>query len=164
MIVSGKRRSGFTLLELLISIAVIGILAAIVIIAINPQQQLANAEDVKRVAHLNAILKAVNQFQIAEGRLPQVGGVEAILVESNPASKEICRYDSSNVFYAFCGLSGYRYVGEIVPKYIAALPIDPDHDPADTWGTDYHIWKDDSGRITVSAPLYNDGKGIELKL
>jgi prepilin-type N-terminal cleavage/methylation domain-containing protein len=159
-----RRRSGFTLLELLISIAVIGVMAAIVIAAINPRKQLANAEDATRLAHLDALLKAVNQFQIAERRLPQVEGVEAILLASNPASKEICRHDSSNLLYTSCDIAGYRYLGELVPSYIAKLPIDPDHDPADTWGTDYHIWKDGDGRITVSARLYNGGEGVERKL
>jgi prepilin-type N-terminal cleavage/methylation domain-containing protein len=158
-------RSGFTLLELLISITVIGILAAIVVLAVNPQAQLRNAKDVKRLADMNAILKAVNQFQIATGRLPQLNGVEAVLIHSSPSSKEICRYDSSQISFAtLCDIFGFRYIGEIAPGFIAKLPTDPEHDPADTWGTDYHIWKDANGRITVSAPLYNGGEGIELKL
>jgi prepilin-type N-terminal cleavage/methylation domain-containing protein len=158
------RRSGFTLLELLISMAVIGILAAIVILAINPQSQLANAKDVTRLGDLDAILNAVNQFQIDRWRLPQYQGQEMVLLQGDAASKEICRYDSTNLLHSSCGFAGYRYLGELVPTYLAKLPVDPEHYPADTWGTDYHIWKDANGRITVSAPLYNGGEGIELKL
>lgn len=155
-------QSAFTILEVLISIAVIGVLAAVVILAVNPQDQLRNAQDIKRLADMNAILKAVNQFQIDRSRLPQIEGEEVVLAESDPASKEICRHDSTGLLYPVCDFAGYRYLGELVPIFIAKLPVDPDHDPTDTWGTDYHIWKDEDGRIHVHSPLYGGGAGKTL--
>lgn len=157
---------GFTLPELLIVIGILGILASLVLVFVNPAEQFGKAKDAQRVADLDAILNAVRQFEIAnKGRLPRYSEtINSILLESNPASKEICRYDSSDFTYTWCHANNYRYLGELVPDYLNEIPIDPDHEEADTWGTDYFIWKDADGRITVHSSLYDDGAGIDRKL
>jgi type IV pilus assembly protein PilA len=155
---------GFTLLELLMVLGILGMLASVVILAINPTKQIGDVKDAQRLADLRAILDAVNQFQIKRWRLPQLNGAEAILLETNPASKQICRYDATDVSYIWCHNFNARYLGELVPDYLSEIPIDPDHDAADTWGTDYFIWKDADGRITVRSSLYDNGAGIERKL
>ena len=50
---------GFTLIEILVVIGIIAILAAIVIIAINPAKQFAQARNTQRTANVNAILNAI---------------------------------------------------------------------------------------------------------
>ncbi|TSC72658.1 MAG: Uncharacterized protein G01um101438_375 [Parcubacteria group bacterium Gr01-1014_38] len=57
-----SRYAGFTLIELLIVIAIIGILAAVVIIAVNPGRQLAQANDARRSSEVNALLNAIGQY------------------------------------------------------------------------------------------------------
>ena len=52
---------GFTLIEILIVIGIIAILSSIVIIAVNPARQFAQARDTKRQSDVNAILNAVYQ-------------------------------------------------------------------------------------------------------
>ncbi len=52
-------RKGFTLLELIITVTILAVLIGIVVVAINPAEQLARARDAKRVADLDAIKSAI---------------------------------------------------------------------------------------------------------
>lgn len=53
---------GFTLVELVVTIAVLAIIIAIVVTAINPAEQVARARDAKRIADLSAMSTAWNLY------------------------------------------------------------------------------------------------------
>lgn len=71
-----RGKKGFTLLEILLVIAAIGILVAIVLIAINPNRQIEAARNAQRRADINSISKAIQQFIIDSG-----GGVSRDITE-----------------------------------------------------------------------------------
>lgn len=54
-----KKKKGFTLVELLISIGIIGVLSAIVVVSINPAQRLSEFRDVTRINDVKNISKAL---------------------------------------------------------------------------------------------------------
>lgn len=132
------KKGGFTLIEILVVIGIIAILAAVVLIAINPARQFAQANDSQRVSNVNAILNAVGQFMADhKGDLPG---------DPIPAT-------ATEIYIALCD--------DLVPIYMPAMPTDPDSssDGAGiacsdvvTGAVDYLIFQDaTTDRITVSA-------------
>jgi type IV pilus assembly protein PilA len=140
-----KKYSGFTLIELLVVIGILGILLAIVLIAINPAAQFAQANNTARTNDVNTILNAVHQYAADhKGLLP--GG-------NDPATAEITTTDQQ------ISTGGADICALISPDYVSLLPVDPDtnngvavSDCAVAYTTNYFIVRDATGRITVSAP------------
>jgi type II secretion system protein G len=93
-----KKQSGFTIVELLIVIVIIGILAAITIVAYNGIQQ--RARDSARTSDIAGVQKALELYRADNGIYPSVG--------------------SDNVGYNLSTLST-----ALVPKYISTIPNDP---------------------------------------
>lgn len=142
-----KKNSGFTLIELLVVIGILGILLAIVLIAINPARQFAQADNTKRASDINTIINAIHQYSADNrGALPPgmpakaaVGVTpEAVQIASGATNADIC--------------------AAIVPTYVSLLPVDPSvttpaiSDCTTEYATDYDVLVDANGRVTVSAP------------
>jgi type IV pilus assembly protein PilA len=135
-----KKNKGFTLIEILVVIGIIAILAAVVLIAINPARQFKQANDSQRTANVNAILNAIGQY-IADNK-----GTIPSEIPSNTAD------DIAGEEVDLCAI--------LVPKYLSSLPVDPkvtsgpiSKDKCSTkYNTEYQVKKDTDGRVTVSAP------------
>jgi prepilin-type N-terminal cleavage/methylation domain-containing protein len=108
-------KKGFTLLEILLVIAAIGILAAIVLIAINPNKQIAQARDTVRQSDINTIQKALDQYLIQRGVYPAT-------VSTTPGY--ICNTGIEEVGGS-TDCSGRIDLRELVPIYVAGIPRDP---------------------------------------
>lgn len=67
-----RKSSGFTLVELLIVIAVLGILAAVVLVAINPLEQLARGRDAGRKSSVSQLGNAINASYTTNSVYPTV--------------------------------------------------------------------------------------------
>jgi len=114
-----RQNKGFTLLEILLVIAAIGILASIVIVAINPLRQLSKAENAARWSNINTIQKALDQYYIANGKYPD--GVP------NGSYEEVCDTGDETVGEGTidCVTEGKLDLRALVPTYIAEIPRDP---------------------------------------
>ena len=144
-----KLNKGFTLIELLVVIGIIGILAAIVLVAVNPGRQFALARDQQRRSDLYSITNAIYQFAAEhDGNLTDTDGDDTL---SNFPGGATCIGTDTIVDACFdLGAATDEAATEIVvPTYIAGLPFDPSTgDPANT---EYTIFVDGNGRVTASA-------------
>ena len=143
-----RKDGGFTLIEILIVIGIIAVLAGIVLIAVNPARQFAQANNAHRASDVNAILNAIGQYVV-----DNKGNLTAIGITTTAQ-------DISN--------SGADICDVLVPTYIPSFPTDPESNTkgagiaeADCttghpYNAGYQVKKDANGRITVSAPKTQD--------
>jgi prepilin-type N-terminal cleavage/methylation domain-containing protein len=143
-----KNNSGFTLLEVLLVVAIIAILAGIVIFAINPTKQLADSRNTQRRADVNTILNAVYQYAIdTKGVIP---------ASITTSTTSICRSDvATSTCTGLVDLTSYLTLNE---TYLTGIPRDPSATSATSTG--YSISKSVNGRVTVSAPSAEQSQTI----
>ena len=107
------------ILEILLVIATIGILAAIVLVAINPNRQLAQARNAQRRADINTIYKALEQYLIDKGSYPN---------SINTNFKEICNtgsQKSTDTLNPTTLCDNKADLRVLVPTYLASIPTAP---------------------------------------
>lgn len=143
-----EKQKGFTLIELLVVIGILAILLSIVLIAINPARQFAQANNTKRGSDTVALLNAIEEYASDnKGTLPPnmpAPGTAAAPIASGGTGNigDIC--------------------SSLVTKYLAALPSDPTTglnngaavtDCASAYDTGYTVSVSATdNRVTVTAP------------
>jgi prepilin-type N-terminal cleavage/methylation domain-containing protein len=145
-------RTGLTLIEVVITVALIVILTGIYMLAANPGGQLAATRNRRRITDLETIMLAIKtaagdqgneQFSCAAGPVPTTTAIMA----------------------SASGTGYYDIAPCLIPAYIAAMPFDPlassafYASPSD-YNTGYGIMMNGSGTIILSAPDAELGKTI----
>ncbi|OGE11283.1 hypothetical protein A3A60_01975 [Candidatus Curtissbacteria bacterium RIFCSPLOWO2_01_FULL_42_26] len=155
-----SKAKGFTLIELLVVIGILTVLLAIVLIAINPAKQFAQANNTQRRSDVNAILNAIHQYTADnKGNLPT--GIDS-------TERTICLTGGT----VTCPVNNIDLCADLVSKYLADLPRDPKDsvvDPAtngpcttspatDGYNTKYTAKSSaTNNRVTVTATGESEG-------
>ena len=136
-----QKRPGFTLIEILIVIGLIAVLAGVLIVALNPARQFAQARNAQRMNNVDSIMGAIMNnitdnkglFTCAAGTIPSTATKMA------------------------SGTGNYNIGPCLVSTYASQLPNDPSatgaHWTSTTdYDTGYTIALGADGRITIAAP------------
>ena len=137
------RQKGFTLIELLVVIGILAVLLAIVLVAINPARQFAQANNTQRRSDVSAILNGIHQYA-ADNRGALPAGM--------PTSGNTANISSTGTTDTFCSA--------LVPTYLAALPRDPSAGTfvdCNSYDSNYTVSVStvsagNTPRLTISAP------------
>lgn len=146
-------QKGFTLVEILIVLALIAILVGAVLVALNPGRQFANARNSTRYSHLNTLMSAISSNAAENNGIfscSSAGVVPAVATEMGSAA----------------GL--YDIAPCLVTEYLNSMPVDPSDSDAQwtsevSYATGYTILKDaTTGAITLSAPTAEIDETISI--
>lgn len=141
-----QNKEGFTLIEILVVVALIAILATITFIAINPAKNFRDTRNAQRSAHVQQILNAVTQYTSEQGNLlGDLGTIPAC--SGTPAA-------------IGSGVGNVDLATNLVPEFIVGIPEDPSTGSGDGADTGYTICEEGTGRVTISAPDAEDGATI----
>ena len=136
---SQNSKRGFTLIELIITIAILAIILTIVVVTINPAEQLSRSRDAKRVADLSAMTSAWNLYLAqATTTIDLDASGDGCVDESAPDEYFMARTNATNTPSGFStvttstdqtiGSSGWAPAGIVDTPggaAIAVLPLDP---------------------------------------
>src|SRR6185503_6308209 len=106
-----RSKNGFTLIELLVVIAVIGLLASVVLVAVNNTRK--KARDAKRLADIAQIEKALELYYDANNQYPAAGGA----TQPNGSWSNSADYTTST--------TSWVSLQTALAPYMSKLPVDP---------------------------------------
>ena len=155
-----KLKKGFTLIEILLVVAILSILLVVVFAALNPASRLQDTRNARRWNDVNQILTAVHECIVDnDGSLATCGGLDAL---TDGTTYEIVDTGVVTGCDAACGAATDDCVSmqtALQGTYMADLPQDPGG--AATGHTSYGLTMS-SGLVSISACSAEGGETIQV--
>lgn len=154
-----KHKKGFTLVELIIVIAVIAVIAAAVFVAIDPARRLHEARNGRRASDITNMLDAIVKYQ-ADNQGVHYSAVSAIpagsyvIIGTTADDDGLCTAEANaadacaNVVSGV-GTADCADLSAIGTNYLATVPYDPGEGSAAD--ASYYISRNANNSITVGA-------------
>lgn len=140
-----KRHSGFSLMEILITIAIIAVISVVVIVALNPTKIFEDGRNSTRQSNIASIYSAINSYISEEGNsLADFGAIPT------------CATSTSVL-----GTSATDVTSLVSGGYIGAIPVDPEG--GTQVDTGYTICSISTNKIKLLAPSAEGGSTIVIE-
>lgn len=146
---------GFTIVELLIVIVVIGILAGITMVAFNGVQN--RARNVAIRADLNTLSKKLHEYHAGESQFPDWAGLAALNFRTNKSNYAVAPTTNHNLLY--CYSTSDRSIFAVIARSTSGAAYYATHE---TSTVDYpHTWSTNAFTLcsNVNAALTTNYRG-----
>jgi prepilin-type N-terminal cleavage/methylation domain-containing protein len=150
---SKLQKEGFTLIEILLVVAILSILLVVVFASLNPAQRLIDTRNARRWSDINNVLTAVHEC-IIDNDLATCG-VDSLGVTPDQLGTCVSGGDSP---CTGANLACLDITTELA-SYIASIPLDPSGGVDATTGYSLEM---NNGIITVTACSAEDGETIAV--
>lgn len=151
-ILHSKYLKGFTIIELLIVIAILGVLAVALLITINPGEAQKKTRDAERLSHLKTLQILLDQF-INDGK-----NATGAIVGATGANSSALTANNSQA----CGASSW--LGIDTCAYGATVPLDPNNGVTRTFITGATATPPTTGTFTAQYRARISGSDYEVNV
>lgn len=141
-----RSQKGFTLLELIVVMAIIAALSTTVIVAINPAQRFIQARDARRTTDVESILTAVHEYIVDNKGTYPPGITTSDQQLGTSTGNPSCAVSTGG-----CSVTNTACLdlSSTLAKYLKSIPVDPLNGTAQK--TNYAVSIDTNGIVTVKA-------------
>lgn len=149
-------KSGFSVTEFIIAVAVMGILAAILIVLLKPSIRVGEGLDAQRRQDLQTIAKALEYYAADHnGNLPSFFSSSTVGVgQKSPICSTAGTKSCGDQTRACIVVNSPDFIG----VYLASLPIDPDKTDATDSG--YFLTRTDENTLALGVCKPYDSRGV----
>jgi prepilin-type N-terminal cleavage/methylation domain-containing protein len=123
-------RPGFTLIEIIVAIAILTIILSMVFVALNPQERVRDARNATRIADVNAIADAIVSYKTDEGFMPK-GRVGTAAQSIDDTNRMLVTDERTSCSAAPCatpppgGIGGCINLTDALREEFHSFPLDP---------------------------------------